>query len=127
MKKISVLFAVMLLTGCASIFSGTKENFVIQSEDKESRLYVNEEYIGTGAGTITVSKKKLADDITIRASKTGCQDTIRHVETKIDGVTFLGCLIDFCVVSVIGVDWLATGAVREATQTSYTVTPICTK
>ena len=126
MKNILIL-AVLILSGCASMFSGTKENFIIQSEDRDARLYVNDEYIGTGAGIATLSKKKLANDITIRASKKGCTDTIRHVETKIDGTTFLGCFVDLCTVSVIGIDWLATGAIREASQTNYFITPVCEK
>ena len=126
-KKILFFAAVLMLSGCASIFSGTKENFVIQSEDKEAKLYLNDEYIGTGSAAATISKKKLANNITIRASKKGCQDTIRHVETQFNPTTLLGCFLDFCIVSVVAVDWLATGAVREASQTNYFITPQCEK
>ena len=125
MKNILFIVAVLMLSGCASMFSGTKETIIVQSEDRDAKIYVNDEYIGTGSGVTTISKKKLADNVTIRASKKGCQDSIRHIETKIDGTTFLGCLLDFCVVSVGVVDWLGPGAIREATQTNYFVTPIC--
>lgn len=127
MKKNICLLAVLILSGCASMFSGTKENFIVQSEDRDAKLYLGDEYIGTGAGAVSVSKKKLSDNLTIRASKDGCQDTIRHVETKIDGTTFLGCFLDFCIVTVGVIDYMTTGAFREATQTSYIVTPICEK
>ena len=125
MKKNYLLITVLALSGCASMFSGTKETFIVQSEDKDAKIYLNDEYIGTGAAVSTISKKKLADNITIRASKKGCQDTARHVETKVDGTTFLGCLLDFCIVSVVIVDWATTGAIREAAQTNYIITPIC--
>lgn len=125
MKKFYILTAILMISGCASIISGTKETIIVQSEDRDAKIYIAEEYAGTGAGVATISKKKLGEDITIRASKKGCRDSIRHIETKIDGVSFLGCFIDFCVVSVGVVDWLATGAIREAAQTNYFVTPIC--
>ncbi|MBP5399532.1 MAG: hypothetical protein J6Y53_03855 [Alphaproteobacteria bacterium] len=127
MKKIYIVTAILMLSGCASMFSGTKETIIVQSEDRDAKIYIGEEYAGTGAGVATISKKKLADNVTIRASKKGCRDSVRHVETKIDATTFLGCLIDFCVVTVGVVDWLGTGAIREAAQTNYFVTPICEK
>ncbi|MBO6290591.1 MAG: hypothetical protein J6N45_09790 [Alphaproteobacteria bacterium] len=125
MNKFVILAAVLMITGCASMFSGTKETIIVQSEDRDARLYVNDEYIGTGAGVASISKKKLADNVSIRASKKGCQDTIRHIETKIDGTAFLGCFLDFCIISVGVVDYMATGAIREATQTNYFITPVC--
>lgn len=124
MKKTFILVC-FLLCGCASMFSGTKETIVVQSADKDAQLYLDNEYIGTGAGMATISKRRLGDDLTIRASKKGCIDATKKVETKIDGVAFLGCLIDWCVVTVGVIDWLSTGAIREAAQTNYLVTPIC--
>lgn len=124
MKKIFLLVAVLSLTACASMISGTKENFIIRSEDKDAKLYLNDEYIGEGAGITTISKKKLKDAV-IKAEKKGCKTTIRRIETKIDPTSFLGCFIDACLVSVLAIDWGLTGAIQEATQTSYFVTPIC--
>lgn len=124
MKKI-ILIVVMLLTGCASMFSGTKENFIIRSDDKEAKLYMNNEYLGQGVAAVTMSKKNLSKEISFSAKKKGCETTTRIVQTKIDPTTFLGCFIDFCIITVGVIDWRATGAIKEATQTSYNITPIC--
>ena len=105
-------------------FSGTNENFIIRSEDDNTKLYFNNEYIGKGSGSITVSKKNLKNAM-IKAEKKGCRTTLKKIETKIDPTTFLGCLIDFCIFTVFVVDWGATGAINEAIQTDYLVTPIC--
>ena len=104
MKKIFLLVAVLSLTACASIISGTKENFIVRSEDKNAKLYFNDEYIGEGAGITTVSKKKLKNAV-IKAEKKGCKTTIRKVETKIDPTSFIGCFVDLCLVSVLAIDY----------------------
>lgn len=125
MKK-SILIMLLFLTGCASMFSGTKETIIMRSEEKETRFYLNNEYIGEGSAVATLSKKKLADS-EIRATKPGCKDTVRKIETKFDPTTLLGCVLDLCIVTVGVIDWGMTGAVREAAQTSYFITPVCTK
>lgn len=119
-----IIITVFLLNGCASMLSGTKENIVMRSEEKDTKFYVNEEYIGEGSAITTISKKKLKDT-TIRASKKGCRDTVRTIETKFDPTSLFGCLFDFCIVSVLVVDWGLTGAVNEAAQTNYFITPAC--
>ena len=121
MKKI-LFFMMFLLSGCASIFSGTKETFVINSTEKDSKIYFNEEYIGDTAATITVSKKRLPDAI-IKVTKEGCNDTVRHIETKFNALTLLGFPV--WPINILLIDWGLTGAIREATQTSYIINPIC--
>lgn len=107
------------------MLSGTKENIIMRSEEKGTKFYVNEEYIGEGNAIATISKKKLKNT-TIRASKQGCRDTVRTIETKFDPTSLFGCLLDFCVVSVFVIDWGGvTGAVNEAAQTNYFITPTC--
>lgn len=124
MKKIFLLVAVLGLSACASMISGTKENIIIRSEIKDAKIYVNEEYVGEGSAITTLSKKKLKNSI-IRASKKGCKDTVRKIETKFDPITLLGCPIDLCLVSTLIIDGVLTGAVNEAAQTSYFITPVC--
>lgn len=114
------------MCGCASIFQGTSENIIVRSEERDTKLYINDEYIGTDSGVATVSKKKLKNSF-IRASKQGCKDTIRHIDTSIDATSFLGCFLDLCIVTVGVVDWGMTGAIRYAPQTSYFVSPVCEK
>lgn len=123
MKKILIL-AVFLVAGCASMFSGTKETILVNSTEKDSKIYFNEEYIGNTAASVTISKKKLNDSV-IRVSKAGCDDTLRHVETKFNGLSILDFFIDFGIVTFFVVDWGLNGAIREAAQTSYIVAPNC--
>ena len=44
MKKIYMIIVVLILSGCASMFSGTKETIIVQSEDRDARIYIGEEY-----------------------------------------------------------------------------------
>ncbi len=124
-KKLSlILSAVMLLTACASMFSGTKEHILIRSEEKDSKIYLNDEYLGTDNAIAVISKKSLPDSV-IRVSKKGCRDSFRRIDTKVNGLTFLGLPLDFGIFSILIIDWGVTGAVREATQTNYFISPIC--
>ena len=124
MKKYLILASVLLMCGCASIFQGTSENIIIRSEEKGTKIYINDEYIGTDSGVATISKKKLKNSY-IRASKKGCKDTIRHIDTSIDATSFLGCFLDACIITVGIIDWGTTGAIRYAPQTNFFVTPVC--
>lgn len=126
MKKIFILFALVFLSGCASMFSGTKETILVRSEEKDSNIYLNNEYIGRDSAIAIISKKKLKNS-TIRVEKKGCEPTNKKIETKFDATTLLGCFLDFCIVSVLVVDGMLTGAINEATQTNYFVTPVCSK
>lgn len=123
MKKILFL-VVFLATGCASMFSGTKETILVNSTEKDSKIYFNDEYIGNTAASVTVSKKKLNDSY-IRVSKSGCDDTLRHIETKFNSLSILDFFIDFGIVTFFVIDWGLNGAIREASQTSYIVAPNC--
>lgn len=124
MKKIFFVCLVFLLNGCASMFSGTQEEISIRSDYKDAKIYLNDEFIGTKQVHITIPKKKLSKSI-MRVTKTGCEDTTRQIQTKFDGVSLLGCFIDFCIITVGVVDLGITGAVSEASQTSYLINPVC--
>lgn len=123
MNKLIILSTALLLSACASMMSGTKENIVVRS-DKDAKIYLNGEYLGEGVAMTTISKKNI-DRKTLRVTKKGCQTVTREIETKIDPTTFLGCILDACLVTVLVIDWGITGAVKEAVQTNYFIDPIC--
>lgn len=61
----------------------------------------------------------------LRADKAGCNERTSPIPTTFDGVTLLGLFIDAGIVSIVVVDWLATGAVHKAAQTDFILTPEC--
>lgn len=123
MKKL-IIISVFILSSCASMFSGTKEEITIRSEESDAQIFVNDEYVGKGIVTVTIPKKDL-QKTKLTAKKTGCQESTRKIRTKFNPVTFLGCFLDMCIFTVGVVDWAATGAITEAAETTYNVTPIC--
>jgi uncharacterized protein YceK len=119
-----ILSSSMLLSGCASMFSGTKQSIGIKSEMQGVKLYINDQYLGEGSVFTTVSKGNLSNAI-LTAKKEGCIDDSQTIPTKVDATSFLGCLIDLCVFSVLLTDTLITGAIREAERSTFVLNPKC--
>lgn len=113
------------LTGCAAIFNGTTETLYVRSEEPDTRFYLNERDLGTGTSAVTTVRKKELGRATFRTTKDGCNTQTMPVQTAFDPVTLLGVFIDFGIISIVGIDWLATGAVTKAAQTDYVLTPEC--
>lgn len=119
-----ILLSIFFLSGCAAMFSGTQEEITVRSEESDARIFINDEYVGKGIVTVTIPKKDLKKT-RLTAKKAGCQESTRKIRTKFNPVTLLGCFLDACIFTVGVVDWAATGAVTEAVETTYNVTPIC--
>ena len=112
-----------LSTGCASIFNGSTQVVNIRSNDADTKLYVNEQYMGKESTVYTFKKK---ENYVIRAEKDGCKANIVTPEKSFDPTTLLGILIDWGLISILVVDGAATGAWQEFTSTSYVIDPECT-
>ena len=80
-----------------------------------------EESVGTRDATIEVSKR---DSPVIIVHKDGCEDGRAVVKKTFDGVSLLGLLIDFGLISILVVDVAATGAVNKL-ETAVKVNPHC--
>lgn len=93
------------------MFNGTSDTLYIRSNDPDATILVNEKTLGTGE---VVYKAKKKEDHVIKVSKSGCQTVARPVETQFDAVSLLGILIDFGIISILAVDWGATGAIHKA-------------
>lgn len=119
-----LLIQAVFLQSCAAMFSGTKETFNVRSNEPGTTLFLNEVEIGRDSAVTVVSKKK---DVRIRASKKGCSDGQAVAEKSFNPVTLLGILIDWGVISILVIDWLATGAIWSFDQTNFVVTPNCEK
>lgn len=109
---------------CASMFSGTSEKIRVRSDVPGTKLFLNDEEIGTDEATVKIAKKKLKDSQII-ARKEGCKSKKVDIETKFDPITLLGLFVDFGIVTIGLIDWASTGAVFEAERTNYVLNPVC--
>lgn len=121
-KSIATLTAIILLSGCATMFNGSTQQVAIRSNQPDVDLYVNEAYIGRGNGVTTFRKK---EEYTITARKEGCDAVTIPVSKSFDATTLLGILIDFGLISILVVDGAGTGAWKKFDQTSYVIDPRC--
>ncbi len=122
--NLTIAMAILVNAGCASMFSGTTQNLLVKSDQKGTKLYLNNDEIGTDTATVQISKKNLKNSVLI-AKKAGCTDAQTTIPTKFDATSLLGILIDFGLITVLVVDWGVTGAVNEAERTSFILNPTC--
>jgi len=125
--SVIVTFLVSSATGCATIFHGSSETIHVRSEEADTLFFANDRDIGKGSSAVTALPKKGLSKAVLRAEKTGCETKSVPIATEFDGLTLLGILIDFGLISILVVDWAATGAVTKAAQTDYILTPECPK
>lgn len=124
-STVVLAFVTLVLSGCAAIFNGTTETIHVRSEEPNTHFFLNERDLGTGTSAATTIPKKRLGSAILRAEKNGCNARSTPIATTFDGVTLLGFFLDFGVISIVVVDWLATGAVTKAAQTDYVLTPEC--
>lgn len=122
-----VSFLVSGVSGCAAMFHGSSETIHVRSEEADTRFFVNEREIGKGTSAVTALPKKGLSKAVLRAEKQACITKSTPIPTEFDALTLLGILIDFGIISILVVDWAATGAVTKAAQTDYVLTPECPK
>jgi hypothetical protein len=125
--SVIISFLVSGVTGCAAIFHGSSETIHVRSEEADTSFFANERDIGKGTSAVTALPKKGLSKAVLRAEKTGCDPRSVQIPTEFDTLTLLGILIDFGLISILVVDWAATGAVTKASQTDYILTPECPK
>lgn len=126
MKKTTTLITLLFfLNSCAAMFHGTKETIHVRSEKPNTIFFAGEQEIGRGSNAVTTISKKKLSKTTLRAEKNGCSTKTVPIETKFDGVSLLGLLLDLGLISILVVDLGATGAVHQAAQTDYILTPEC--
>jgi hypothetical protein len=102
------------------MFHGTSDTITVNSMEKDSVIYVDGVPRGKDNATAQVKRGK---PHTIKVAKEGCQDTIAETGDAFDAISLLGCLIDFCILTV-PID-MGIGGAWKTEPTVYTVTPIC--
>ncbi|MBI4357170.1 MAG: hypothetical protein HY559_04775 [Gammaproteobacteria bacterium] len=122
MKKISLMLSCCLVTGCASVLTGTEDTITINSQEKDATILVDHQPIGKEAVSWQV---KRGEPHTIMARKEGCKDVIIQTDRKFNLVSLLGIPIDLGLIT-ISVD-LLTGAAWKTSPRAYSVTPDCSR
>jgi hypothetical protein len=108
------------LISCATIFHGSTEQIEIGSNVDNTKIYVNEVYVGEAGPEkpiyVTIPKR---GHIAFNGKRSGCNEDEHVVDRKIDLATFLGLLIDGGIISILLVDIIGTGAAFRSAQTGY--------
>ena len=127
MKRLIALMTVFFfLFGCASIFNGTSETIHLSSKEPDTKFFADNQEVGQGTSATTIVTKKKLKTTVLKAEKTGCSAQSTVIETEFDPVSLLGIIIDCGLISILIVDWAATGAINKAAQRNYVLTPVCT-
>ncbi len=122
MKFTASLLLLVISTGCAAIFNGTKDTIYVRSEEPDTKLFIDEVSLGKNSGSLSVSKK---GDHYIRAVKEGCSEKRIAMTQSFDPTSLLGILLDLGLISMLIVDGAATGAISDFEPKQYVVTPDC--
>ncbi len=122
MKKLAVLLTAIILTSCASMFSGTEQDVSIRTQDKDAKIFVNEKYVGTGNVHYTFKKSR---DYVIRAELGDCRSIPVKPTKSFDPTTLLGILIDYGIISILLIDGAATGAWQDFDQDNFQLEVEC--
>lgn len=109
--KSIALLAIVLMTGCATIFSGTSENVTFSSEPSGARVYVDG--IDRGQTPLTVPVGKTSSPI-VTFRKDGYRDASTALNKKLDIMFILNIFNGFGFI----VD-LVTGAYNTIDPTIY--------
>jgi len=123
-RVIALMVSIIVFTnGCASMFHGTSEQIHVRSEEPNTRFFMNEREIGKGTTAVTTIPKKDLSRAILRAEKEGFNSKSTTIPTEFDAVTLLGILIDCGLISILVVDFAATGATDRAAQNDFVLTP----
>ena len=115
-KLSSMLFALFLIQGCASMFKGTDKDVLIQSSDDEAKLYVNDQLIGRGQAHYALKKNK---DYFIWAEGESCKSNTIVPTKSFDPTTLLGIFIDYGIISILLIDGAITGSWQDYDQSQF--------
>ena len=97
-----VLIAVVtsiICSSCATIFGGRNYNAIIKTNRPNAEITVNNQYIGTGNGTIIIPRKD-ANKLNITLHEEGCEDTVFNFSSrKIRGVSLAVALAPSTIIA----------------------------
>ena len=114
MKKIimrlSIVSVLIILTGCATIISGTKQSITFESSPSGASVYLDGERVGVTPFTDKLKKNKYSS---FRIELDGYETVSRSLGTDVDLVALLSIFWD------LGTTDLATGSAWKYDKNSY--------
>jgi hypothetical protein len=114
-----VLLMTVASSGCATIFSGTHQVFLLRSDRPNTSFSVDGRDLGTGVVTLPIAKRALGRTV-FGATAPGCAAVSSRIGRKIDGVWLVGLVFwPSLIVDVL------TGSFRTARKTVFTLNPAC--
>lgn len=123
--KNQIILAVMLLslTGCATIFTGSRQNVKINSFPSGAGIFLNGDSLGVTPGTVRL--KKGFNDKVLSLRKPGYLTKEFNVETSFNPITLLDIVVGVIIGG--GID-AATGAMMHYSPNDYekTLAPVTT-
>jgi hypothetical protein len=109
--------------GCSSLTHSTTDRIYVQSLDPQARLYVNDQFIGTGSGTATVQR---AQPAMIVAEGNGfCATAIQTTSSGFNPASLRGYVNGAPLFATLAD---AVGVTQDSGKNSrktYVVTPLC--
>ena len=116
MKKIiislSILSALIIYTGCATVISGTTQSITFESSPRGAAVFLDGQRVGVTPFTLALKKNKYKS---FRVELEGYHTISRQLDKEFDLVTLLSIFWD------LGTTDLVTGAAFEYGQNSYFV------
>jgi len=109
-KYLSILSLLILLTGCATILSGTKQGITFESSPTGASVYLDGELFGVTPFTEELKKNKYSS---FRVELDGYETISKTMGKDIDLVALLSVFWD------LGTTDLATGSVWKYDKNSY--------
>lgn len=100
----------LLLSGCASIISGTTQDLTFNSNPEGAKVYLNGKVVGVTPFTFTAKKNKYDN---MRIEKKGYVSINRDLNKSFDGVAAINILWDLSTTDAI------TGAIYKYDENSY--------
>jgi S1-C subfamily serine protease len=116
LRIISILFLLLLLSGCATIFTGSKDKITFNSSPPDADVYINNKHYSKTPCSIEIDRKYIPMEVNI--TKEGYLDKTIYLSKKFNAVSVLDLFV-FTGISLI-VD-LITANVLRYDQLAYSV------
>ena len=116
MKFNTLMLILIMLTGCATIISGTTDDISFSTNAEPVKVYVDGLYVGDTPLKVAV-EKKVGEGRLVRFEKAGYKTQEFNLKNRFDAVAILDI---FSVVTSGGIDVL-TGAIMEYSPKEYHV------
>lgn len=110
MKKLALVALSIILSGCASVISGTTQDLTFDSSPQGAKVYLDGKIIGQTPFTFTAAKNKYNS---LRVEKEGYLTISRTVSKSYDPVTILSLFWDYSTTDAL------TGAMYMYDDSSY--------